>query len=145
MSKITLLLARAYPSGIYTYESDEPLTAIHDLLVLENWFAALLDGTQITDKASFLRVAGTALQFPAYYGSNWDAFEECINDLEWLSAFGFLIIYDRPDIFKASDPDGWTTAEAILGEAVKNWQSEGRPFYVLLRQAGSAGAGKPAL
>lgn len=145
MSKITMLLARMYPSGIYTYESDETLTDIQDMLILENWYATLLDGTQITDKATFLAAMGAALQFPAYYGANWDAFEECINDLDWLSAFGYLIVYDHPDVLAGGDPESWRTAQAILEEAVKNWQSEGRPFYVLLRSAGSAGAGLPVL
>ncbi len=33
-----------------------------------------------------------ALQFPPYFGENWGAFDECIEDLEWLPATGYLLL-----------------------------------------------------
>jgi hypothetical protein len=38
----------------------------------------------IRSKTVLLEALGRALHFPDYYGVNWDAFEECIRDLEWL-------------------------------------------------------------
>src|SRR5690349_7388606 len=32
------------------------------------------------------------LEFPDYFGRNWAAFDECIADLEWLPADGYLLI-----------------------------------------------------
>jgi RNAse (barnase) inhibitor barstar len=40
----------------------------------------VLDTRQATDKASFLAAAARDLEFPDYFGGNWDAFEECVRD-----------------------------------------------------------------
>lgn len=40
----------------------------------------VLDTRGTTDKAGFLAAAGKCLGFPAYSGSNWDAFEESLRD-----------------------------------------------------------------
>src|SRR5947209_15322277 len=33
-----------------------------------------------------------ALQFPYYFGNNWAAFDECLADLDWLPAKGYILI-----------------------------------------------------
>lgn len=39
------------------------------------------DGGAIEDGPALLAALGEALAFPAYYGRNWDAAEECLRDL----------------------------------------------------------------
>jgi hypothetical protein len=41
-----------------------------------------------------------AWQFPGYFGWNWNAFNECINDLDWLAWFeGLHRVRSHPDVF----------------------------------------------
>jgi RNAse (barnase) inhibitor barstar len=40
-----------------------------------------LDGRAIADESTLLATLGKALDFPDYYGENWDAFEECLRDI----------------------------------------------------------------
>jgi len=42
--------------------------------------------TCIRSKQKLLRILAIQLQFPAYFGNNWDALEECLRDLSWLPA-----------------------------------------------------------
>jgi Barstar (barnase inhibitor) len=56
-----------------------------------------------------------ALQFPDYFGNNWDAFDECISDLSWLNAESFLIAHR--DIPLASSPAEAATYLGLIENA----------------------------
>lgn len=40
----------------------------------------VLDTRRATDKEAFLSACARDLRFPAYFGHNWDGFEECLRD-----------------------------------------------------------------
>jgi RNAse (barnase) inhibitor barstar len=42
-----------------------------------------LNGKKINSKQTFLKQAAEAMEFPTYFGANWDAFDECITDLTY--------------------------------------------------------------
>ena len=61
-------------------------------------FAAfVIDGKNIARKEQLLNHAALALHFPKDFGDNWDALEECLTDLEWVDADGYVIYYDHID------------------------------------------------
>ena len=43
---------------------------------------ATVDGHDCRTRAAFFREAARALGFPAYFGRNWDAFLDCLRDLD---------------------------------------------------------------
>jgi len=73
------------------------------------------------------------MEFPGYAGKNWDAFEECVTDLSWAEAEGYVVLYDHADAFELATPRAWSTAMDILSDAVKSWHDADTPMYVLLR------------
>jgi Barstar (barnase inhibitor) len=91
-----------------------------------------LDGKEISTKEAFLSKAAQAMKFPEYFGYNWDAFDECITDLEWFPAQRYALVYDQPDIFAKADPIGWQIARDILQAAVEYWQKTDTPMDVFL-------------
>ena len=48
--------------------------------------ARRIRGHKAKTTAALFDEFAAALQFPCYFGENWDAFDECLNDLEWLRA-----------------------------------------------------------
>jgi hypothetical protein len=67
------------PPAIYRLRSRARPTTIAQALTQPGWRCFYLDGRAIDGKAAFLAAAAQAMQFPSYFGHNWDAFEECIN------------------------------------------------------------------
>ena len=77
----------------------------------------------------------TALRFPKDFGHNWDALEECLTDLEWVDADGYVILYDHIDGLLAAHPDQFETLVEILRDAVASWKEDGIAMVVLLSGA----------
>lgn len=49
--------------------------------------------TGITGKKNLLLELAWRLQFPEYFGMNWDALDECLRDLSWLPESKAVIIH----------------------------------------------------
>ena len=138
------------PSGVYrladTAHPAPILTTVTDF----GWHTGYINGRLVSDKQTFLAAAGQAMAFPSYYGRNWDAFEEMVNDLSWLGlraagqdgamayhtdyGIGCVLRYDEANRFATAQPQAWQTALTILQSASVRWQQEGVAFYVLLHQ-----------
>ena len=136
MSKLQAVLNQQIAPGVYRFPSDATLATLQAEAQERGWQLFYLDGSTIRDKAGFLAAAKSALGMPAYVGSNWDAFEEAVNDLAWAPAGGYVLVYDDAANFDDHDPPAFRTAVDILATAAGNWQAEGKPFYVLVRGAG---------
>jgi len=90
-----------------------------------------LDGSDINHKKAFLSKAAEVMQFPSYFGHNWDAFDDCITDLAWLPAKRCVLIYNKPNIFAEANPIDWQIAYDTLQSAVEYWRSTDTPMDVL--------------
>jgi hypothetical protein len=74
-----------------------------------------LSRSQLILRRSKICLFKGALQFPDYFGNNWDAFDECISDLSWLNAESFLIAHR--DIPLASSPAEAATYLGLIENA----------------------------
>jgi RNAse (barnase) inhibitor barstar len=91
-----------------------------------------IDGKNIGRKEQLLNHAATALRFPEHFGNNWDALEECLTDLEWVDADGYVIYYDHIDGLLNAHPDQFETLVEILRDAVASWKEDDTAMVVLL-------------
>lgn len=70
--------------------------------------------------------------FPDWFGRNWDALDDCLVDLSWLPAEGYLVLVTGWDAFAAGWPGDAATARSVLQHAAREWLSRGTPFVALL-------------
>lgn len=85
------------------------------------------------------------LDFPDYFGNNWDALADCLNDFGWAPAQGYLLRLSGAHALARSAPRDFAMLLEILQEAAQRWGEQGVPFYVLLDDAESAGGGLPVV
>ena len=112
---------------------------IHDLLADRPDLRIIeVNGASCQTKSSLFDEFSNRLDFPAYFGRNWDAFEECIRDLEWLPAQGYLVVVMNADKLLGQDRQDRDTFIEIMRAAGADWANprdqnrSGVPFHVLL-------------
>lgn len=89
-----------------------------------------LDGC--TDKTEALARVAKALSFPGWFGGNWDALADCLGDLSWLLAPGYLLLIEHSSGWRAAQGEDFDTMLAILNEAAQEWRERNVAFWALL-------------
>ena len=90
-----------------------------------------INGDNIKDKHTFFNSFSEKLEFPEYFGFNWDAFSDCMTDLSWLNLeCGISIIYKNPHIFRSSSPEEWKIANEILLDAIDYWDEQNKVMII---------------
>lgn len=72
----------------------------------------------ISTKRELLACLAAYLDFPDYFGENWDAFEECIRNFEWLEPMQIVLIHS--DLPLQDDPGSLGTYLRILRDAIEH-------------------------
>lgn len=99
-------------------------------------YISYLRGKHCKTEDDFLIQVAASFQFPDYYGENWSAFDECIQDLEWLNFPKILVVFD--DFSKAfcNQPSIQNMLQdrvvEYFGRAAEYWESEGKRLEVWL-------------
>lgn len=99
-------------------------------------FTLNLDG--VASKAELLRRAAAALQFPEYFGANWDAFYDCLTDFGWRPAPGYVVRVTGVARPRAGARPALATALELLAEAAAYWTRQGIDFVVLVETPDAA-------
>lgn len=101
-------------------------------------------GRKSRNVKSLFNEFSAALQFPYYFGENWNAFDECISDLDWLGCkFCVVVVFDAEQLLSDEEQD-LNVLMRILQDARQNrtmgLQSiddadvqKDLPFYVILQ------------
>jgi hypothetical protein len=125
MSKLLQRLSDATKSGVYrASRTDEILAATHG----SGLHVARIDLAGAAAKEALLaRIAG-ALAFPSWFGGNWDALEDCLSDLSWMPAAGYVLLLERASGLPADERG---TLADILASAATSWAERKRPFFAV--------------
>lgn len=149
--RLPAALDRAAPPWLYLWEGE---AARLDRRVAA-WARAgavgrVLRGAAMrTEQAAFDELAAV-LEFPDWFGQNWDAVDDCLTDLAWLPGDAYVLVITDADQVLADEPDQrfglfcsvlerageeWATPVA-RGEW---WDRPAVPFHTVLHAAPGRG------
>jgi hypothetical protein len=76
----------------------------------------LLDGDvgKVSTKEQLMDLLAGVFNFPDYFGQNWDALEECLRDLEWIPAKGYVLVLHNSEAL-------WRAHARLAGALVESW------------------------
>ena len=124
-------------SGVYIVKAAEELASIEPSATDRGLTYLCIDLAGVTDKEALLQKIAEVLRFPAYFGMNWDALEECITDLSWLKAKGYVIVFANMDALATHNPRTSQILQGIFRSAATTWKNQKTPFYLFLVQKAS--------
>ena len=132
MSKLLQRLSDASKSGVYRASgSDDILDATQG----SGLGIARISLAGASGKEALMERVARALEFPRWFGGNWDALEDCLTDLSWSKADGHVLLIEGADGLAGDDAGIFTD---ILASAAAWWAERRRPFFAVF--VGGAGA-----
>ncbi len=75
------------------------------------------------EKDALLKTIAAALEFPDWFGANWDALEDCLSDLP---GAGHVLLFENA---KPGDDLGVLTD--VLRSSAEQWAERGKPFFAV--------------
>ena len=117
MGKLIKRLQDASRSGVYRTASAEE---IMDAVRGSKLFLARI---QFGPKEKLLKNIAAALEFPDWFGANWDALEDCLSDL---AGQGYVVLFDE-----AKPGDDLGILIDVLRSSAQSWAARGKPFFAV--------------
>ncbi len=140
--ELQALLADPAQCGAYFVDARDRAAMAAAAAALDFALVAIdFDGCR--DKADALARLARALRFPDWFGGNFDALADCLGDLSWWPAPGYLLLLDHVEGWRGAAPGEFDTTLAILNEAAAGWARARTPFWALLPLPADALASLP--
>ena len=83
------------------------------------------------DKEQLLAAIARELEFPTYFGMNWDALDECLVDMSWRPSGGYVLVLRGAEQL-------WRRNSRLVGSfveswlfAAESWAKRGVPFHLV--------------
>lgn len=83
-------------------------------------------------KRDLFREIARQLDFPGWFGDNWDALEDCLTDLSWRQAPGHVLLFEQ---FQPLPADERAILIDVLSSAAQFWAEQGKPFFAVFVDA----------
>lgn len=120
-------LRDASSSGLYRVADADDLARAASVAGLD---IAHISLGAVGTKEELLRRFASALGFPEWFGANWDALEDCLTDMSWRPADGYVLVVDGIPGLEELASDDRDTLFDILRSCARFWAGEATPFFV---------------
>src|SRR5205814_10122314 len=118
MSKLLQRLSDPARSGVYRTRDESA--------ILDATRAAPLDVAVVEAKDNVFDSLSRALDFPNWFGRNWDALEDVLADLSWRKGDGHVVIFRT---YPTGEDFGILVD--VLRTTAEYWAGRGKPFFAV--------------
>lgn len=130
-NELVSVLQQPDRAGVYhlpQHGAEAILRAAHEL----DFPVLRVDLSGCANKGDFLARVAAGLEFPDWFGQNWDALADCLADMSGRPADGYVIILDHADHFRVAAEADFIAALEIFEEAARERASEGIPVWIFV-------------
>ncbi len=103
-------------AGVQVWSSALEVSYIRGALRRSGWTFAHLEGADVVTVEGFHDAIAAALAFPAYYGRNLDALNDCLRDVAQRAAGVPVLWWDDWEGLAAAEPPAFAMIVELLGE-----------------------------
>lgn len=122
------ILAQVEHAGVYHMPGDGEARLI--AAAEQNaFFVFRVDLAKVRDKDDLLTAIGTAMSFPEWFGHNWDALLDCLADLGWRPAEGYVVILEHCDGIHGRAEADFVQTLQVFENAASEWREQGVAFW----------------
>jgi hypothetical protein len=119
MSKLLQRLSDPKRAGVYRASG---MQAIRDATQ-----GSELDVVQIDAHEKPIERIARALEFPHWFGGNWDALEDSLGDLSWRKGTGHVLVFTA---YPPREQLGMLID--VLRSSAEDWAGRGKPFFAVM-------------
>lgn len=88
-----------------------------------------IDLLKAQTKRDMLDIISKAMAFPEWFGHNWDALLDCLADLGWCPAEGYVVILEHCDGIHGHAEADFVQCLQVFEAAANEWREQGIPFW----------------
>jgi len=122
------LLTRVEHAGVFhmPLHGEEALVAAAER---NGYFVFRVDLAMAQNKDALLETLGRAMRFPEWFGHNWDALMDCLADLGWIPAEGYVVILEHCDGIHGRAEADFVQMLQVFENAANEWREQGIPLW----------------
>lgn len=124
-------LTRPAQSGVYYVGADD-LDRLARSALRDDLRVCRTDLAGCHDKDELLRRLAMSLQLPDTFGHNWDALADCLRDLRWMPASGYVLLFEHADELRQAAEADFDILLGILDDAATFGGEHGTPWFAFL-------------
>ena len=84
------------------------------------------------NKEDLLEKIGRAMAFPEWFGHNWDALYDCLLDMGWRPALGFVVILKNAEMLQSRAESDFATLLKVFADAANERRASAVPLWCLV-------------
>jgi RNAse (barnase) inhibitor barstar len=130
-------LTKPTQSGVYFVGVDD-LDRLARAAARDELRVCRIDLAGCHDKNELLQRLAVSLQLPPTFGHNWDALADCLRDLGWMPAWGYVLLFEHVGELRLTAEADFNILLGILDDAATFGNDNDRPWFAFLALPDSA-------